>query len=144
MGKINLVRVIFGGLVAGLVINIGEFLLNEPILGSQWRAAMESLNRPPIGNQAIAYFVILGFALGMVAVYLYAAIRPRFGAGPRTAVCAGLLVWFFAYLYSGVGMMAMGLVPRSLLLIGIAWGLLEVPIATVLGAWLYKEEAGNP
>ena len=144
MGKINLVRVILGGLVAGFVINIGEFLLNEPILGSRWRAAMESLNRPPIGSQAITFFVILGFALGIGAVYLYAAIRPRFGAGPRTAVCAGLLVWFFAYLYTSVGMIAMGLLPRSLLLIGVAWGLLEVPIATVFGAWLYKEEAGNP
>ena len=33
MGKINMTRVILGGLLAGLVINIGEFILNDTILG---------------------------------------------------------------------------------------------------------------
>ena len=50
MAKINMGRVILGGLLAGWVLNIGEFLLNEPILGKQWVAAMEALNRPPIGG----------------------------------------------------------------------------------------------
>jgi hypothetical protein len=141
MGRINWFRVVLGGLVAGFIINIGEFLLNEPILGRKWAAAMESLGRPPMGNQAITLFVVLGFVLGIGAVYLYTAIRPRYGAGPRTAVCAGILVWFFAYAYNGVGMMAMGLFPKSLIVIGTLWGLLELPIATVFGAWLYKEES---
>ncbi len=35
MGKINMARVILGGLLAGLIINVGEFVLNEPILGEQ-------------------------------------------------------------------------------------------------------------
>ncbi len=140
MAKINASRALLGGLVAGLVINAGEFLLNEPILGEQWRAAMESLNRPAIGGQAIAVFVLLGFALGIGCVYLYGAIRPRFGAGPKTAVCAGLLVWAFAYLYQSAGMMALGMFPASMIIIGTLWGLVEIPIATVLGAWLYREE----
>lgn len=141
MGRINWVRVVLGGLVAGFIINVGEFLLNEPILGRKWAAAMESLRQPPMGNQAITLFVVLGFVLGIGAVYLYTAIRPRYGAGPRTAVCAGLLVWFFAYVYNSVGMVAMGLFPKSLIVIGTLWGLLELPIATVVGAWLYKEES---
>jgi hypothetical protein len=37
-------------------------------------------------------------------------------------------------------MMAMGLFPTSLLVIGTLWGLLEIPIATVFDSWLYKEE----
>ena len=140
MGKINLAKVVLGGLVAGLVINIGEFVLNEPILGTQWRTAMESLNREPIGNQAIAVFVTLGFLLGILCVYTYAAIRPRFGAGPKTALCAGLLVWTLTYLYGGISMMPMELFPSKLLVIGMVWGLVEIPIATVVGARLYSEE----
>ncbi|MDA2938274.1 hypothetical protein MYX75_08440 [Acidobacteria bacterium AH-259-A15] len=141
MGKINLGRVILGGLLAGLILNVGEFILNEPILGRDWAAAMEALNQPPVGGSAIAWFVVMGFVLGMVLIWLYAAIRPRFGAGPKSAVIAGLAAWFFAYLYSAVGMGAMGLFPNRLLLIGIVWGLFELPIATLAGAWLYKEEA---
>lgn len=140
MGKINTARVFLGGLLAGLVINIGEFVLNEPILGERWVGAMEALNQTPVGGGAIAIFVVMGFLLGIAAIWLYASIRPRFGAGPKTAVCAGLFVWFFVYLYVNVGMIAMGLFPTSLLIIATVWGLFEVPIATVAGAWIYKEE----
>lgn len=72
-------------------------------------------------------------------MYLYAALRPRFGAGPKTAVCAGLLVWFFAYVYVNVGFMGTGLFPTSLLATAMAWGLVEIPLATVAGAALYRE-----
>ena len=141
MGKINLSRVILGGLVAGLVINIGEFILNEPILGRQWVAAMESLNRQPIANSAgnIGIFVVSGFILGIIMIWTYAAIRPRMGAGPSTAICAGLLVWFFVYLYPSGYFMAMNLFPRSMILLAVVWGLFEIPIAALAGGWLYQE-----
>jgi hypothetical protein len=137
--SINNSRVLIGGLVAGLIINVGEFLLNEPILGDQWRAAFESLGQPPMGGGSIALYVVLGFLLGIAAVYLYAAIRPRFGAGPKTAVCAGLLVWFFSYFYVNAGMMGMDLFPKNLIIISVVWGIVEVTLATVAGAALYKE-----
>lgn len=139
MGKINLGRVILGGLLAGIVVNIGEFILNEPILGEQWAAAMASLNRPPIGGSAIAWFIVMGFVLGIVLVWLYAAIRPRFGAGPKTAIIAGLAVWFFAWLWGFSSTAVMGLLPDRLVAITIVWGLVEVCIASLAGAWLYKE-----
>ena len=140
MGKINMTRVILGGLLAGVVLNIGEYLLNEPILGDQWQTAMESLNRTPPGGSTIILFVVMTFVLGIAAVWLYAAIRPRYGAGPKTAICAGLTVWFFVWLWAGIGYLAMGLFPTNLILISVIWGLFEMPIATVAGAWLYKEE----
>jgi hypothetical protein len=34
----------------------------------------------------------------------------------------------------------MELFPASLIIIGLIWGLIELPIAAVVGAWLYKEE----
>ena len=140
MAKINMGRTILGGLLAGLVLNIGEFLLNEPILGKQWEAAMQSLNRPPIGGGAIGWFVVMSFVLGIAIVWLYAAIRPRYGAGPKTALCAGLAVWFFVWLWGFGGTIVLGLYPTKLVLITVVWGLVEVPIASLAGAWLYKEE----
>lgn len=140
MRKINVGRVILGGLLAGLVINIGEFVLNGVILKADWDAAMKDLGKQPIGDQAIAYFVVGGFLLGIAILYLYAGIRPRFGASPKTALCAGLMAWFFASFYVTLGFWSMGIFPTRLLLIGCAWGLVELPLATVVGAWLYKEE----
>jgi hypothetical protein len=139
MGKINNGRVILGGLLAGVIINIGEYVLNEPILGKDWAAAMKSLGKDPVGGSSIAIFVAFGFVLGILMVWLYAAIRPRFGPGPKTAVCAGLVVWALAYLYGAAGQMAVGVFPSRLLLIGTIWGLVELAIASLAGAWVYSE-----
>ncbi len=35
MSRVNMVRAFFGGLVAGLLLNIGEFLLNQVMLGDE-------------------------------------------------------------------------------------------------------------
>ena len=95
-------RVLLGGLVAGLLINIGEFLLNEVVLAEEIRATMAGFNLPEPGGSAITVFLFLGFGVGVTAVWLYAAIRPRYGAGAKTALCAGSAVWFLACAYPGV------------------------------------------
>src|SRR5262245_4280756 len=99
MDRINMGRVILGGLLAGLIINISESILNGVLFAKEIDAAMAAINRPPIASSMIVWFILLGFALGIVTIWLYAAIRPRFGPGAKTAVCAALAVWFFAYLY---------------------------------------------
>lgn len=143
MGKINIGRVIMGGLLAGVVINVLEFLLNEAILGDQWAAAMEEMNRAaPTGAGTMIAFIIWGFVLGIGLVWLYAAVRPRFGPGPRTAVVAGLIVWFFAWFLGFGSTILVGMFPTNLVLIILVWELIEVPIATAIGAWLYQE--GDP
>ncbi len=43
MGNINMPKVLVGGLLAGLVLNIFEFIIHELILGSQWAEAMEKI-----------------------------------------------------------------------------------------------------
>ncbi len=139
MGNINMGRVIIGGLIAGLVINIGEFVLNMPILGAMWSEAMKALNRPSLDAEPPTFFILLSLALGLLTVYIYAAIRPRFGAGPLTAICAGLIVWALASLYSSAALLPLHLFPRRLLLYACVWEFFELPLAAVAGCWLYKE-----
>lgn len=52
MNNINLGRVILGGLLAGLVLNIGEFVLNDFVLGSQMKQFMAEHNfrEPPAAS----------------------------------------------------------------------------------------------
>ena len=128
-----------GGLLAGLIINIGEFILNEPILGAELEEVMAGMNREPPGTGAIMIFVMMGFAIGILAVWLYAAIRPRFGPGAKTAACAGLTVWALGWLVPNISFMAMDFFPMNLLVIATVWSLVEVTLATVAGAWLYTE-----
>ena len=139
MNKINLSRAILGGLVAGVVLNIGEFLLNDMVLGAQMREFFARLRLPEPGGSFLAVAVLLTFVLGIVIVWIYAAIRPRLGPGPKTAICAGLLAWFCVYLYSGVinGMILQ--VPANLMVIAQVWGAVQYSLAAIAGAWLYKE-----
>ncbi len=143
MGRINLGRVLLGGLLAGLIINIGETVLNAFVLAQLWDYALKALNRPPMATDAgaIVFYIVLGFAEGIFLVWLYAAIRPRFGARPATAICAGLIVWFLVSMYTSAAMLPMRLFPRRLLLYSVIWEFVQIPLAAVAGAWLYKEEA---
>jgi hypothetical protein len=92
-----------------------------------------------MGGGVIATFILLGFVVGVALVWVYAAIRPRLGPGPKTAATAGVLVWLLAYVYSGVAFCVLGLMTSRLLIIGLIWGLVELIVAGIAGAWLYSE-----
>jgi hypothetical protein len=140
MPRINLPKVLVGGLVAGLVINISQFILNMGVIADESAAAMQRMGVPEPGGAAITIYVILGFLIGILLVWLYAAIRPRFGPGPSTAVLAGLVMWAVWYGFRMIDFMAAGTWPRNLLILAIVWGFVEMIIAALVGGWLYKEE----
>src|SRR6266568_853912 len=139
MGKINWTLVNLGGLVAGVIINIFEYVLNGVVLANDMEAAIRALGKQ-MGGGALVMFTVWGFLVGIFAVWLYAAIRPRYGAGPKTAACAGSAVWGLGYLLASVTPLALHLFPRRLMAIGLAVGLVEVLAGTLAGAWLYREE----
>lgn len=131
-------RVVLGGLVAGLIINVGETVLNAVLLGGYYAEPMMAWGVAE-SPYSVAIFTIYGFLLGILLVWLYAAIRPRFGPGPRTALLAGLAVWF---VYSGSFAdfhLAVPLFPTVVPLGNLAWGLVELPLAALAGAWVYRE-----
>ena len=138
MGNINMARVILGGLVAGLVINIGEFLLNGMVLADQMKTFMTQHNFTEPKN-FIAIAVALTFVLGIVIVLGYACIRPRFGPGVKTAIIAGLFAWFGIYFYSGIINGVLFGIPMNTMIMVIVWGLVEFCLGAIAGAWLYKE-----
>jgi hypothetical protein len=140
MGKINIGRVILGGLVAGLIINISEYVLNTYVAAEESAAIMERMGLPPVGMHQIAWFLILTFVLGIIIVFVYAGMRPRFGAGAKTAAIAGVVIWLVAMM-SAVADTIMGILPSNLLLLAGAWSLVETVVAAVVGAWLYQESA---
>lgn len=142
MSKINVGRAIIGGLVAGVVLNVGEALLNAVVLANSTKQDFDRLHLPdPAANPTFLVRVVgMTFVLGIGIVYLYAAIRPRFGAGWKTAACAGVLAWFFVYLYAGYIYVAAGIVSMKPYSIGLVWGIVEFALGAIAGAALYKEE----
>ena len=77
-------------------------------------------------------------------VGLYALIRPHFGAGPKTAVYAGLGAWAMGTLLPNASLMAVaGLFPPNLTVMTTAAAIVESVAAALAGAALYKKEGAS-
>ncbi|TMP96867.1 MAG: hypothetical protein E6L09_14340 [Verrucomicrobia bacterium] len=139
MGKINFGRVLLGGIVAGIILSVGEYVLNEKVLGAQMKTffTAHKFAEPP--GSFLPIPIGLTIVLGIVIVLGYAAIRPRFGAGAKTAIIAALFAWFGCYVYCGIINALLFGIPMNTMLIVLVWGLVEYIIAALVGAWLYKE-----
>ena len=142
MARINWGRVLLGGFVAGLVMNASEAALHGGVLGGDATELLKRFGLPETPQAwQLPALVAMTFVLGVASVWLYAAIRPRFGPGATTALAAGLAVWVIAHLWSGVYLGAgfAGLITPRLAWLPVVWGLVEAPLGTLAGAWLYRE-----
>jgi hypothetical protein len=130
--------VVLGGLIAGLILNIGEFLLNAKVLEAQMKSFMTQHNFTEPAN-FIAIAVVMTFILGIVIVLGYACIRCCLGPGVKTAIIAGLFAWFGVYVYCGIVNGVLFGIPMNTIIMVTVWGLVEYSVAAIAGAWLYKE-----
>ena len=142
MGRINIGRVILGGIVAGIVGDILGYLVDGVMLAPQWADGMRALGKTEFSASQTVVFNIIGLIYGVLIVWLYAAIRPRYGAGPKTAVFAGLAVWAAGVLLPNAAFMwATGLFPTNLTVMTTTAAIVELVVAALAGAALYKESA---
>jgi hypothetical protein len=140
MGKINVGRWILGGLVAGVAGDIVEAIFQGVWLGPQWNTAMQLLGKPALTTGKIVEFNLVGLVIGLAAVWIYAGIRPRFGAGPKTAIYAGLVTWVLASLVANTFFMVIPyMYSHHLALYATIADFLACILGTLAGAALYKE-----
>jgi hypothetical protein len=78
---------------------------------------------------------------GVALIWIYAAIRPRFGPGPLTAIVAGLTLWVIAWGLLGALMCLTGMITPRIAWLSAIWGFFEVPISALAGARVYREPA---
>ncbi len=142
MGKINISRWLLGGIVGGIVGDIIGYLVDGVLLAPRWADGMTALGHSgTFTSHQLIWFNVLGIVSGLLAMWIYAAIRPRFGAGVMTAIYAGLAAWILAVVIPNSGFMCVdGLFSKHLALYTTIGGLFEYVIGTIVGAWLYKEE----
>jgi hypothetical protein len=142
MRQINWARTVLGGLLAGIVINTAEFVLNYFVLKKVWMAAKPSqtdVQQPLMTGGEIAASSLWGFLVGFLALWLYASIRPRFGSGPKTGIYAGTVVWALVSLLPTLKPTFGGGLETTAVVISVAIGFVEINLGTLLGAWQYRE-----
>jgi hypothetical protein len=139
MAQINTGRVLLGGLLAGVIINVSQTVANLWVFAGQFEEILANLSLDPVGGGGIAVYIVFGFILGIAAVWIYAAIRPRFGPGVQTALMAGGAMWLLARAWPMTDFTVFLNLPMWLFVMGLIWTAVEALVATVAGAWLYQE-----
>lgn len=130
----NTKRILAGGVLAGSVIVIGETVRN---------AIFTDVASASGGSMPSGVFILRGVSLGIFCVLLYAAARPRLGARVRTALTVGILVFLVGTLFPPLGLTMQAFAPARLLLETIIWNAIQLPLATVAGAWVYSHAASK-
>lgn len=138
MGKISWLRVLVGGILAGFAVMGAHFAggyVYTVKAGADISVVLfvRSINAPWLHAPE--------FLMGLLIAWVYAAIRPRFGAGPRTAILAGFFTWFCGYIFPWVRLAP--IIPSGGLAGGIllsVWAMLGCIVGGWLAGWVYREK----
>lgn len=132
----NVSRVLWCGLLAGVVwIVLGSVV--TALLGRDFAALPGNhLGSPTPGF--IAFNAAIDLIEGISILWLYAAIRPRFGGGAKTALIA-VLAWWFVVSLGDATWCSFGFFPPRTVIPLMAGTLPALMIATLVGARFYRE-----
>ena len=137
MSQMNVGRVVTGGLVAGLVMNVIDAVSNGFILSAQWQAETTAPMKVAAVTGTMGW-VLVDFVLGIATVWTYAAIRPKFGPGPRTAMIAAALLFIVGHLFYA-SYVFMGVLSASLIGASSLAGLVAIAAGAYAGGAMYRE-----
>jgi len=143
MATINWGRLILGGLVAAIIMFLTDGFMHEQLLKSEWQAVYTGLRavEPAHQSSSLVYFGLFELGRGFVSLLLYATMRTHFGAGPKTAVLAGIVGWIAFSLTGPAQFIPLGFFSNALWMKVAALQLVTSIIATIAGAAIYKDAA---
>jgi hypothetical protein len=138
----SLKRVVVAGLLAGLVLNVGEAVLHGVVLAAPTAEAMTALGREGTSSAAgLTLLIGITFVQGLVGLWLYALLKGRGVTRGRAAVVAGLALWVLSAVYSAIYFSAgfPNVMPAAVLWWPVAWEVVEYPLAIFVGALTYRD-----
>ncbi len=121
-------RILLGGLIAGGFITLGEGLRSAVL------SAQISMSMP------LPVLVVRCVMLGFGCVLLYAAMLPRFGSGVKAAAQCGIIVFLIGAAFPPFGMTTSAFPAPREVLVAVIWNAVVIPLATIAGAWAYREK----
>lgn len=135
--RINIRRLVLCGLLAGLILNLGDIYLNGPILANQWSHTMQTLNLEPISASAMLIFFFMEFLLGIGLIWLYLIFSIKYGRGYRSVFYAAFTVWSLVWLWSYITNMVLKIYPADIVIPSLIWGFFQVGLAAITGSFIY-------
>ena len=141
MNRIRVGRMIISGVITLLVFFTVEYLL-EQLVGrylfagiiEEW-VELLSMQEWTVVNYLLNIFIFLISCI--MVIWLYAALRPMFGVGTKTALITSAFVITFISAYA-INETNLGLFPIQITLIQLLYWVIELPVAVVAGAYYYE------
>ena len=126
-----------GGIVAGAVIIAGEAALNLAVLADDWAALFERFGMAAPDASVALQGILKLLLLGVATVWLAGRVDRSGGRQwASAALLAGLIVWFLVWAWVQWGMWLAGYVTARVAIWTVLWGLIELPLAALLGTAL--------
>jgi len=135
----NLRSVLLSGLVAGVIILVSGVSLAHFVLGKEYVDKFVSRLPAEPGVGMMIEHTMLRLSFGLLAVFVYAGFRPRFGPGPKTALIVAGVLFLTTYVPMTLSLKSQGVLEGRNLLLATMWSVGEIAIATLVGARLYRE-----
>ena len=133
----QIARVFVCGLTAGTVSAFA--LVALIVFGGEFYGVVEAAR-----GRIPAWIPSLGhLASGIWIIWLYAAIRPKYGPGPKTALAAAFALWIIGFLASA-GWASLGPISFNVFLIVAGVSLPSWMAGVVAGAWCFDALERRP
>lgn len=143
MGKISAWRVLVGGAFAGVLLWFGHGFVHMVLLkdfgaGLVKDGLMIGPEEVKASNALLTMF-LTDLCTGLLIAWLYAAVRPRLGAGLMTAIITGLAVWSVTLLQGSIPEYVWIPRFREASVLGALAGVIQFILSAAVAGWVYAE-----
>jgi hypothetical protein len=135
-------RIVTGGLLAGVVFILFE-VAAEPLFASQMEELFARLGLPTPGEGAMIARAVTLLGVGVLTVWLYGSLEPRYGRGKSTAALAGTVVWALTCLFSGAILYSFGIFTAQFFFMTAVYALPQSVVSALAGSWLARRKAAE-
>ena len=121
-------------LVTYVVVQAMDFVINEVFMKSA-NESLKSLWRPDMTSRMWVMYLV-GVLAALLFTYIF--IKGREGKGISEGVRYGIIIWLFVNVPMGASMWVLLPIPYMIIFRGLLFGLLEMLVAGILVAVIYK------
>ncbi len=142
MRNVNWGKFVLGALIVTAICFISDGFLHQKVVHTQWLDLFAKLgtNPPEHGGLGMVWFLIFEAGRGFLTMYVYVLLRPRLGAGVKTATWAGVVSWVAFSLTGPSQFVPLGLYSDSLWFTVAVYQLVFSIVAAIAGAAPYSEK----
>lgn len=141
MNDIKSGRLLVAGFLTFLSFIIVEWfverVIGKALVGDYLEAWHQTLAIPEWGFSNTLLNVTIAIVNSVIIMWLYAALRPMFGVGIKTALITSFFVFVFMAVFD-VNMINLGVFPWGIGLLETIYLMVELPAAVIAGARYYE------